>query len=295
MHGSNRLGGNSLSDLLVFGRRAGLGAADYVRALSERPTVSEEAVDDAAKLALAPFEAATNGEAPENPYTLQLDLQDTMNTLVGIIRKADEVDRGARQARASCASGTSTCRSRAAGSSTRAGTWPSTCATCCWSASAWPRRRWSAPRAAAATPATTTRRWTRTGARRCWSAAPKVTTAGARRQRSPREDQIPMRQDLLELFELDELEKYFTPKSWPSTRNGELMATRRTCGSGAATTTAARCRTTPSRSTRARWCSTSSTGCSRPRPPTSRCGGTARRASAGRARRRSTAGRGCCA
>ena len=56
MHGSNRLGGNSLSDLLVFGRRAGLGAADYVRALSSRPTVAEEAVDAAAKRALAPFE-----------------------------------------------------------------------------------------------------------------------------------------------------------------------------------------------------------------------------------------------
>ena len=91
MHGSNRLGGNSLSDLLVFGRRAGMGAADYVRALSDRPTVSEEAVDDAAKLALSPFEGPSNGDASENPYTLQLDLQDSMNSLVGIIRKADEV------------------------------------------------------------------------------------------------------------------------------------------------------------------------------------------------------------
>jgi succinate dehydrogenase / fumarate reductase flavoprotein subunit len=91
MHGSNRLGGNSLSDLLVFGRRAGLGAADYVRALSDRPAVSEQAVDDATKRALLPFEAATNGEDAENPYTLQLDLQDTMNGLVGIIRKADEI------------------------------------------------------------------------------------------------------------------------------------------------------------------------------------------------------------
>jgi succinate dehydrogenase / fumarate reductase flavoprotein subunit len=91
MHGSNRLGGNSLSDLLVFGRRAGLGASDYVRALAERPTVSEDAVTEAAKLALAPFDGPRNGEAAENPYTLQLDLQDTMNSLVGIIRKADEV------------------------------------------------------------------------------------------------------------------------------------------------------------------------------------------------------------
>jgi succinate dehydrogenase / fumarate reductase flavoprotein subunit len=91
MHGSNRLGGNSLSDLLVFGRRAGLGASDYVRALPQRPAVTEEAVDDAIKRALLPFETATNGDSPENPYTLQLDLQDTMNSLVGIIRKEEEV------------------------------------------------------------------------------------------------------------------------------------------------------------------------------------------------------------
>ena len=91
MHGSNRLGGNSLSDLLVFGRRAGLGAADYVRALSSRPKVSEDAVETAAKRAIAPFEAPTNGASAENPYTLQLELQQSMNDLVGIIRKSEEI------------------------------------------------------------------------------------------------------------------------------------------------------------------------------------------------------------
>ncbi|HEX4557798.1 MAG TPA: fumarate reductase/succinate dehydrogenase flavoprotein subunit [Mycobacterium sp.] len=91
MHGSNRLGGNSLSDLLVFGRRAGLGAADYARALNSRPTVSGQAIETAAKRALAPFEAPTNGVTAENPYTLQLELQQSMNDLVGIIRKADEI------------------------------------------------------------------------------------------------------------------------------------------------------------------------------------------------------------
>jgi succinate dehydrogenase / fumarate reductase flavoprotein subunit len=91
MHGSNRLGGNSLSDLLVFGRRAGLGAADYVRALKDRPAVSDGDVDRAAQLALAPFEGPSNGDKPENPYTLQLDLQDAMNELVGIIRNAGEI------------------------------------------------------------------------------------------------------------------------------------------------------------------------------------------------------------
>ena len=91
MHGSNRLGGNSLSDLLVFGRRAGLGAADYVRALSSRPAVAQDALDAAAKRALAPFEGPTNGAPAENPYTLQLELQQSMNDLVGIIRKSEEI------------------------------------------------------------------------------------------------------------------------------------------------------------------------------------------------------------
>jgi len=91
MHGSNRLGGNSLSDLLVFGRRAGLGAADYVRALSSRPKVSQESVESAAELALQPFKGPQGQAKPENPYTLHADLQQTMNDLVGIIRTDEEI------------------------------------------------------------------------------------------------------------------------------------------------------------------------------------------------------------
>ena len=91
MHGSNRLGGNSLSDLIVFGRRAGLGAADYVHALADRPPVSQDAVAEAAKFAVAPFTGPKDGGAGENPYKLHMDLQDTMNDLVGIIRNAGEV------------------------------------------------------------------------------------------------------------------------------------------------------------------------------------------------------------
>ncbi len=91
MHGSNRLGGNSLSDLLVFGRRAGLGAADYVRALRERPEVSEAAVEEAAAIALTPFNGPAGNAKPENPYTLQAELQQTMNDLVGIIRTGAEM------------------------------------------------------------------------------------------------------------------------------------------------------------------------------------------------------------
>jgi succinate dehydrogenase / fumarate reductase flavoprotein subunit len=89
MHGSNRLGGNSLSDLLVFGRRAGLGAADYVRALPERPKPPQDAIDEATKMALAPYEAHENAE---NPYTLHAELQQSMNDLVGIIRKKEEIE-----------------------------------------------------------------------------------------------------------------------------------------------------------------------------------------------------------
>jgi succinate dehydrogenase / fumarate reductase flavoprotein subunit len=88
MHGSNRLGGNSLSDLLVFGRRAGLGAAEYVDSLGGSiPKASDASLDAAAKAAVKPFE----GDGTENPYTLHMELQQTMNDLVGIIRTADEV------------------------------------------------------------------------------------------------------------------------------------------------------------------------------------------------------------
>lgn len=91
MHGSNRLGGNSLSDLLVFGRRAGLGASDYVAALAQRPTVSDASIEAAAEFALSPFNRPAGDANPENPYTLQADLQQTMNDLVGIIRTESEI------------------------------------------------------------------------------------------------------------------------------------------------------------------------------------------------------------
>lgn len=92
MHGSNRLGGNSLSDLLVFGRRAGLGAADYVESLSERPAVADSDLDTAAKRAVAPFDPPGEGVREENAYALHTELQQCMNDLVGIIRKADEME-----------------------------------------------------------------------------------------------------------------------------------------------------------------------------------------------------------
>jgi succinate dehydrogenase / fumarate reductase flavoprotein subunit len=95
MHGSNRLGGNSLSDLLVFGRRAGLYAAEYVAGLAggARPAVDDAQVDDAAAEALRPFSAEdeADGEPAENPYTVHQQLQQSMNDLVGIIRRGEEM------------------------------------------------------------------------------------------------------------------------------------------------------------------------------------------------------------
>jgi succinate dehydrogenase / fumarate reductase flavoprotein subunit len=87
MHGSNRLGGNSLSDLLVFGRRAGVGASAYVKSLSVKPKVSEQVIEKALNSALAPF----NGNSDENPYAVHQELQQVMNDLVGIIRDGNEM------------------------------------------------------------------------------------------------------------------------------------------------------------------------------------------------------------
>ena len=87
MHGSNRLGGNSLSDLLVFGRRAGVGASAYVKSLSTKPKVNETDLEKALNSALAPF----NGSSNENPFVVHQDLQQVMNDLVGIIRDGNEM------------------------------------------------------------------------------------------------------------------------------------------------------------------------------------------------------------
>ncbi|WP_089155132.1 fumarate reductase/succinate dehydrogenase flavoprotein subunit [Micromonospora sp. NBS 11-29] len=87
MHGSNRLGGNSLSDLLVFGKRAGGHAATYTDQLGARPAVSVAAVEAAVETALAPLQRDTG----ESPYQLQQDLQAVMGDLVGIIRREGEL------------------------------------------------------------------------------------------------------------------------------------------------------------------------------------------------------------
>jgi succinate dehydrogenase / fumarate reductase flavoprotein subunit len=93
MHGSNRLGGNSLSDLLVFGKRAGEYAADYAAKLPTRSPASAADVTEAITEALRPFEP--NGA--ENAYTVQAELQDIMFSLVGIIRTAAEMQQALDQ------------------------------------------------------------------------------------------------------------------------------------------------------------------------------------------------------
>jgi succinate dehydrogenase / fumarate reductase flavoprotein subunit len=87
LHGANRLGGNSLSDLVVFGRRAGLHAALYAKNLGGPVTVDREQISSFARDAMAPLVRAGS----DNPYTIQGELQETMQSLVGIIRTGPEL------------------------------------------------------------------------------------------------------------------------------------------------------------------------------------------------------------
>jgi succinate dehydrogenase / fumarate reductase flavoprotein subunit len=90
LHGANRLGGNSLSDLLVLGKLSGDGAADYVKALSSAPQVSED-------LVVAAMRRATdilNRESGTNPYLVHEDLQAVMERCVGIVRIEAELQEG---------------------------------------------------------------------------------------------------------------------------------------------------------------------------------------------------------
>ncbi len=87
LHGANRLGGNSLSDLLVFGRRAGLYAAQYAQNLEGHPSPDADQIEQCAQELLAPF----NNDGGENPYTVHMALQDCMQNLVGIIRTESEL------------------------------------------------------------------------------------------------------------------------------------------------------------------------------------------------------------
>jgi succinate dehydrogenase flavoprotein subunit len=89
LHGANRLGGNSLSDLVVFGRRAGRFAAEFANA-NGPVTIDEGELQTTATAALAPFD---RGPASESPYQIQYDLQATMQDLVGIVRVESEMQK----------------------------------------------------------------------------------------------------------------------------------------------------------------------------------------------------------
>ncbi len=88
MHGANRLGGNSLSDLLVFGRRAGIGAAEFAAARGDHVELDGGEIETTLSAAVAPFEQETG----ENPYDIHHDLQEVMQRLVGIIRTGPELE-----------------------------------------------------------------------------------------------------------------------------------------------------------------------------------------------------------
>ena len=88
LHGANRLGGNSLSDLLVFGRRAGLAAAEHAKR-SESPAVDGSQIEESVRQLLAPFERPDG----DSPYAIHEDLQGTMQGLVGIFRDEEDLHR----------------------------------------------------------------------------------------------------------------------------------------------------------------------------------------------------------
>jgi succinate dehydrogenase / fumarate reductase flavoprotein subunit len=88
LHGANRLGGNSLSDLLVFGRRAGLAAADHAKAV-QTTSIDSTQIEEGAREMLVPFER----KAGESPYAIHSDLQETMQNLVGIFRNKEDLFR----------------------------------------------------------------------------------------------------------------------------------------------------------------------------------------------------------
>jgi succinate dehydrogenase / fumarate reductase flavoprotein subunit len=87
LHGANRLGGNSLSDLIVFGKRAGEYAAQFAKA-NAPAAIDREQIQSAVDEALAPFDRGAQGE---NPYAIQHQLQESMQDLVGIVRTENEM------------------------------------------------------------------------------------------------------------------------------------------------------------------------------------------------------------
>ncbi|MGD9526878.1 fumarate reductase/succinate dehydrogenase flavoprotein subunit [Pseudonocardia sp.] len=203
MHGSNRLGGNSLSDLIVFGRRAGLGAAEYVSGLGATPAVHDADLQSAQERALLPFSTAAEGG--ENPFVVHTELQKTMHELVGIIRKADEMELALKALEdiATRAKTVSVSGERAFNPN--------------WHLALDLRNMLLVSLCVAK--AALERQESRGGHTRNdypvmdsdWRHVLLVLSAdGENDVQLQRQEQIPLRPDLLDLFELDELKKYFT-------------------------------------------------------------------------------------
>ncbi|HEX5402782.1 MAG TPA: fumarate reductase/succinate dehydrogenase flavoprotein subunit, partial [Pseudonocardiaceae bacterium] len=214
MHGSNRLGGNSLSDLLVFGRRAGAGAVAYVRGIGERPVVTDEDVTQAAQAAVTPFDGG-DSESPENPYTVHHNLQQMMNDLVGIIRREGEV--------ADAVARLEDLKLRA----TKVAVEGHRQFNPGWHLALDLRNMLLVSECVAK--AALERTESRGGHTRedCpsmqanWRKQLLVCVIEGNGIRLFHEDQVPMRQDLLDLFELDELHKYFTDGELTGHREGQ--------------------------------------------------------------------------
>ncbi|MBW8481478.1 fumarate reductase/succinate dehydrogenase flavoprotein subunit [Actinomadura parmotrematis] len=233
MHGSNRLGGNSLTDLLVFGRRAGLGASEYVDALEARPPVADDVVAAATAEALAPFERAEG----ENPYAVHAELQTTMNDLVGIIRKEEEL-REALQALEKIRERVENVAVAPVAVNDGRGYHPG------WHLALDLRNMLLVSEAIARS--ALEREESRGGHTRDdhpqmsaeWRKANLVSRlgdgAGGAHVDLVRQPMVPMRADLLELFEVDELKKYLTAEELPQAARDEAAAAPGPAGAAAA-------------------------------------------------------------
>jgi succinate dehydrogenase / fumarate reductase, flavoprotein subunit len=206
MHGSNRLGGNSLSDLLVFGRRAGAGAAEYLDSLDgARPRASDADLEAARADAVAPLERSGG----ENPYTVHGEVQQTMSDLVGIIRKEEEI----KQALAELEK----LRARAANVSAEGGP----AYNPGWHLALDLRNIMVIAECVAQ--AALERQESRGGHTRDdfpgmspeWRKVNLVCSLDGDRVRIRRQPMVPMRGDLLALFDRDELKKYYTDAELP--------------------------------------------------------------------------------
>jgi len=206
MHGSNRLGGNSLSDLLVFGRRAGLGAVAYLDSIGAgQPAVSDAELAAAQMEALAPLERA----AGENPYTVHAELQQTMSDLVGIIRREDEIKKALTELEG--------LRARAAGVKAQGGR----AYNPGWHLALDLRNMVLIAECVAQ--AALERQESRGGHTRDdfpqmsaeWRKVNLICSLDGDRVTLRRQPMVPMRADLLALFDRDELAKYYTPEELP--------------------------------------------------------------------------------